>query len=319
MTRRVLVTDKVAVDGLGPLLERDDVEVVEAHDSSGADFQEALAESEALILRSATTVDDSLLEKAPQLRAVGRAGVGVDNIDIDAATKRGIAVFNAPNANTNAAAELTVGLMLAAARNIAPADASVRNKEWERARFKGVELKGKTLGLIGAGRIGSEVALRCQAFGMDVIVYDPYLTEERAAEFGAALVPLNEVLARADFISIHVPLTDETRGIVDAEALMRMKDDAFVVNASRGGVVDELALAGALHSGAIAGAALDVYETEPLAEDNPLRDAPNLILTPHLGASTREAQDGVATEVAQRIAELFETGDTSRALNADRI
>lgn len=319
MTRRVLVTDKVAVDGLGPLLERDDVEVVEAHDSSDAGFQQALAESEALILRSATTVDDALLEKAPQLRAVGRAGVGVDNIDIDAATKRGIAVFNAPHANTNAAAELTVGLMLAAARNIAPADASVRSNEWERARFKGVELKGKTLGLIGAGRIGSEVALRCQAFGMEVIVYDPYLNEERAAEFGAALVPLNEILARSDFISIHVPLTDETRGIVDAEALMRMKDDAFVVNASRGGVVDELALAAALHSGAIAGAALDVYETEPLAQDNPLRDAPNLILTPHLGASTREAQDGVATEVAQRIAELFDTGDTSRALNADRI
>lgn len=319
MTRRVLVTDKVAIDGLGPLLERDDVEVVEAHDSSAADFQQALAESEALILRSATTVDDALLEKAHQLRAVGRAGVGVDNIDIDAASKRGIAVFNAPNANTNAAAELTVGLMLAAARNIATADASVRSNEWERARFKGVELKGKTLGLIGAGRIGSEVALRCQAFGMDVIVYDPYLTEERAAEFGAALAPLNDVLARSDFISIHVPLTDETRGIVDAEAMMRMKDDAYVVNASRGGVVDELALAGALHSGAIAGAALDVYEAEPLARDNPLRDAPNLILTPHLGASTREAQDGVATEVAQRIAELFDTGDTSRALNADRI
>ena len=317
--RKVLVTDKVAVKGLGPLLERDDVQVVEVHESAGADFEEALGEAAALIVRSATTVDADLLAKAPNLEVIGRAGVGVDNIDIDAATERGIAVFNAPNANTNAAAELTVGLMLAAARNIAPADASVRSREWDRARFKGVELKGKTLGLIGAGRIGSEVASRCRAFGMDVIVYDPYLTEERAAEFGATLVSLDTVLSRSDFISIHVPLTDETRNIVDAEALMKMKDEAFVVNASRGGVVDELALAAALHSGAIAGAALDVYENEPLDEDSPLRDAPNLVLTPHLGASTREAQDGVATEVAQRIAEVFDGDDRSRALNADQI
>lgn len=315
MTHRVLVTDKVALIGLGPLVDDDAFEIVSVDDSATAEFTAALETAEGLIVRSGTQVTRNLISRAGQLKTIGRAGVGVDNVDLAAATERGIAVFNAPGGNTTAAAELTIALLISVARRIPAAEASLRRGEWDRSAFKGVELRGKTLGLIGAGRIGGEVATRCQAFGMEVVVYDPYLAEERAEELGVELVGFDEVVARGDFISIHVPLTDETRGIVEEETLGRMKSTAFVVNASRGGVVDEDSLAKALHDGVIAGAALDVYETEPLAADSPLRAAPNLVLTPHLGASTAEAQVGVATEVAAKIRTLILTGDRSEAVN----
>jgi D-3-phosphoglycerate dehydrogenase len=316
MTHRILVTDKVALSGLYPNVDDDAFSVVSIDDSASAEFVSALAEADALIVRSATTVTRDMLGMAPRLRAVGRAGVGVDNVDIPAASEQGIAVFNAPGGNTIAAAELTMALLLSVARMVPAADASLRSGRWDRADFKGVELRGKTLGLIGAGRIGGEVAIRCRAFGMDVLVNDPYLSEERADELGVRLVGLDDVLTLADFISIHVPLTDETRGICGFDALAKMKPTAFIVNASRGGVVDEEALATALHDGTVAGAALDVYETEPLPGDSPLRDAPNLVLTPHLGASTAEAQVGVATEVADKIKTLLTSGDGSAAINA---
>jgi D-3-phosphoglycerate dehydrogenase len=316
MTHRILVTDKVALSGLYPIVDDDAFSVVSIDDSASAEFVSALAEADALIVRSATTVTRDMLGMAPRLRAVGRAGVGVDNVDIPAASEQGIAVFNAPGGNTIAAAELTMALLLSVARMVPAADASLRSGGWDRADFKGVELRGKTLGLIGAGRIGGEVAIRCRAFGMDVLVNDPYLSEERADELGVRLVGLDDVLALADFISIHVPLTDETRGICGFDALAKMKPTAFIVNASRGGVVDEEALATALHDGTVAGAALDVYETEPLPGDSPLRDAPNLVLTPHLGASTAAAQVGVATEVADKIKTLLTSGDGSAAINA---
>ncbi len=316
MTYRVLVTDKVALSGLYPIVDSDIFEVVSVDDSSSPEFGARLAVADALIVRSATKVTDALMAGGPQLRAVGRAGVGVDNVDIAAASERGIAVFNAPGGNTIAAAELTMALLISVARKIPAAEASLRAGKWDRAAFKGVELRGKTLGLIGAGRIGGEVAIRCQAFGMAVLVYDPYLTEERADELGVQLVSLEEVLDIADFISIHVPLTTETTGIVGSTALQRVKKTAFIVNASRGGVVDEDALADALHAGAIAGAALDVYQSEPLPDDSRLRDAPNLVLTPHLGASTNEAQIGVATEVAEKIKTLLTSGDNTEAINA---
>lgn len=319
MTHKVLVTDKVALSGLTPIVDDPVFEVVEIDDSTRSEFSAVLATSDALIVRSATTVTAGMMAVAGQLKAIGRAGVGVDNVDILAATERGIAVFNAPGGNTIAAAELTMALLISVARKIPAAEASLRSGSWDRALFKGVELRGKVLGLIGAGRIGGEVAIRCQAFGMGVVVYDPYLTEERAGELGVRLVGLDEVLEQADFISIHVPLTDETRGICGADALRRMKPTAFVVNASRGGVVDEAALAAALHGGEIAGAGLDVYESEPLADDSPLRSAPNLVLTPHLGASTNEAQVGVATEVAEKIRNLLTTGDVSEAINASQL
>lgn len=316
MTHRVLVTDKVALSGLYPIVDDDGFEVTSIDDSASADFADALARADALIVRSATQVTRDVITRAPQLRAIGRAGVGVDNVDLASASELGIAVFNAPGGNTIAAAELTMALLISVARKIPSAEASLRAGHWDRAAFKGVELRGKTLGLIGAGRIGGEVALRCQAFGMPVIVYDPYLTDERADEIGVQLLGLEDVLDHGDFISIHVPLTEETSGICGVDALKRMKPTAFVVNASRGGVVDEAALADALKTGEIAGAALDVYEREPLPDDSPLRDAPNLVLTPHLGASTAEAQVGVATEVAEKIKTLLTTGDGSEAINA---
>jgi len=316
MTHRVLVTDAVALSGLRPLVGSETVELVSIDDSSSEDFVSALATAEALIVRSSTKVTRDMLTLAPNLKAVGRAGVGVDNVDVPAASEMGIAVFNAPAGNTIAAAELTMALLISVARKIPAAESSLRSGDWDREAFEGVELRGKTLGLIGAGRIGSEVGIRCKAFEMGVIAYDPYLSPTRADELGIEMVGLEEVIERGDFISIHVPLTDETKGIISPQALSQMKPTAFVVNASRGGVVDESALAKALHNGDIAGAALDVYATEPLPADSPLRDAPNLVLTPHLGASTAEAQFGVATEVAHKIRLLLETGNRADAINA---
>ena len=319
MTYRVLVTDAVELSGLYPLTDDPALEVVTIDDSSSQDFIDELGRANALIVRSATKVTAEMFDPAPNLAAVGRAGVGIDNLDVAAATERGVAVFNAPGGNTIAAAELTMALLISVARKIPTAEASLRSGSWDRAAFKGVELRGKTLGLIGAGRIGSEVAIRCKAFDMDVVAYDPYLSPTRAQELDIEMVGFDEVIEGADFISIHVPLTEETVGIIGSDSLGRMKPSAFVVNASRGGVVDEAALADALHGGEIAGAALDVYEVEPLSTNSPLRDAPNLVLTPHLGASTAEAQVGVATEVANKIRLLLETGNRADAVNARQL
>lgn len=319
MTFNVLATDKVSTAGLAPLRWDDRFVITLIDDSSTEDFISALAGAHGLIVRSATKVGAEMMDQAPNLRAIGRAGVGVDNIDVDAATERGIAVFNAPGGNTIAAAELTMALMLSLVRRVTEADRSMRKGKWDRSKFKGVELKGRTLGLIGAGRIGSEVATRAMAFGMDVIVYDPYLDQDRAEELGVELVDLNHVIESADVITLHVPLNEETRGMIDASVLARMKDDVFLINASRGGVIDEHALYEALQAGTIGGAALDVYEHEPLPSDSPLRKAPRLVHTPHLGASTKEAQVGVATEVSEALILALAEGDVSEALNADAL
>ena len=315
----MLATDGVSTLGLAPLREDDRFDVVVIADSTRAEFDEALRDASGLIVRSTTKVGEPMLARAPMLKVVGRAGVGVDNIDLKAASERGIAVMNAPAGNTVSAAELTMALILSAARLVPEADRSIREGKWERARFRGMELRGKTLGLIGAGRIGNEVAVRCRSFGMDVIAYDPYLTAERAQELRIDLVDLEEILTTADVISLHVPLTDDTRGLIDQSSLDKMKNEAIVVNASRGGVIDEAALGAALVDGSIAGAALDVYETEPIPADSSLRDAPNLILTPHLGASTKEAQIHVSREVAEAIVAVLAHGDMSGAVNASEI
>lgn len=315
MTFLVLVTDKVAESGFAALQQDDRFSVVYEHDSTSGGYKESLSTASALIVRSATTVDAGMLDAGPNLRVVGRAGVGVDNIDIPAASDRGVAVVNAPAGNTIAAAEMTMALILATVRQVAAADASIRAGRWDRAHFKGSELRGRRLGLIGAGRIGAEVAIRCQAFGMDVVIYDPYLAEARAAEIGCRLTDLDEVIETSDVISCHVPLTAETRGMIDAAAIARMKPGTFVVNASRGGVVNESDLAGALVSGHLSGAGLDVYAEEPFSPSSPLLNAPNLTLTPHLGASTHEAQNHVAVEVAEYVARVLADGDTSMALN----
>lgn len=315
MKFEILATDRISKTGLAPLRDDPRFNVTRIHDSSSDEFFEALAVAHALIVRSATKVTATMLDQAPNLRAVGRAGVGVDNIDVAAASERGLPVFNSPGGNTVAAAELTMALMLSLARRVTEADHSVRAGNWDRPRFRGVELRGKKLGLIGAGRIGGEVARRCRVFGMDVIAYDPYLHPGRAAELDVRLVDLDELLTESDVISLHVPLTDETRRLIDERAFNRMKKKAFVINASRGGVIDERALAGALERGELGGAALDVYEVEPLPADSPLRGAPNLVLTPHLGASTAEAQVEVAREVSTAILRALLEGDVSGAIN----
>jgi D-3-phosphoglycerate dehydrogenase len=315
----VLVTDKVSDSGLVRLRADDRFEIVKIDDSSEPGFAEALPRAHGLIVRSATKVGEDLLTTATSLRVIGRAGVGVDNIDLHAATERGVAVMNAPAGNTVSAAELTMALILSMVRRVAQADASVRSGAWERSHFKGAELRGRTLGLVGAGRIGGEVATRCRAFGMSVVAYDPYLTAERALELRVEAAGLGDVLARADVLSLHVPLTDATRGMIDHAALSRMKAGAFLVNVARGGVVVEAALADALESGHLAGAALDVFANEPLEQESRLRSAPNLVLTPHLGASTAEAQELVASEISEAVRAALADGDLSRALNAPAI
>ncbi len=315
----VLVTDKISHSGLEPIRQDDRFELVQVDDSKSPEFTEALARAHGLVVRSATKVRDEMMDGAPNLRVIGRAGVGVDNIDLDSATARGVAVLNAPAGNTVSAAELTMALILSMARRVAAADASVRSGEWVRSSFKGVELRGRTLGLVGAGRIGGEVAKRCRAFGMRVMAYDPYLTDGRASDLGVERAELDDVIEAADVLSLHVPLTDDTRDMIDVEVLARMKKGSCLVNVARGGVVNEGALAEALASGQLAGAALDVYGNEPLEEGSPLRGAPNLVLTPHLGASTEEAQELVAGEIARAVRDALAEGDLSRALNAPAI
>jgi D-3-phosphoglycerate dehydrogenase len=315
----VLVTDGVSEAGLASLRADERFEVLKIDDSGDPSFRTALPRAHGLIVRSATKVRRALLDEGAELRVVGRAGVGVDNIDLGACTERGVAVCNAPAGNTVAAAELTLALMLAMVRRIPAAEASVRAGEWARSRFRGAELRGRTLGLIGAGRIGGAVAHRCRSFGMRVLAYDPYLTDGRAEELHAERATLDAVIEGADVLSLHVPLTDDTRGLIDADALGRMKTGAYLVNVARGGVVDEESLAGALASGQLAGAAVDVFETEPLDADSALRGAPNLVLTPHLGASTAEAQELVAGEIAEAVRVALAEGDLSRALNAPAI
>lgn len=315
----VLVTDKVSESGLQALLDDKRFSVVKIDDSSDAAFAEALPGAHGLIVRSATKVRGDLLEAATSLRVIGRAGVGVDNIDLPGATAKGVAVINAPAGNTVSAAELTMALILSMVRRVPEADASVRTGEWARSRFKGAELRGRTLGLIGAGRIGGEVARRCRAFGMTVMAHDPYLSADRARELKVKSVDLDTIIEQADVISLHVPMTESTKNMIDASTIARMKKGTFLVNVARGGVVDEKALADALSSGHLAGAALDVFVNEPLEDGSVLRDTPNLVLTPHLGASTAEAQELVATEISEGVLSALADGDLSRALNAPAI
>lgn len=316
---KVLVADKIALDGLAPLREDDRFEIDVQQGLSGEALARAIQTADAVIVRSATKIPREALAYADRLKVIGRAGVGVDTIDVEAATERGIAVLNAPAGNTISAAELTFALLLARVRRIAAADRSMRAGEWERSKFGGTEVCGKTLGLLGAGRIGGEVARRARAFGMHVLVHDPYLTEERAASLGVKLATFHDVLGKADVISLHVPLTDETRGLIGRDAFQRMKSTAILVNASRGEVIDEEALVEALRTKEIAGAALDVYSAEPLPADHPLRSLDTVVLTPHLGASTEEAQANVAIEIAEAVRAALVDGDLSRAVNAPAI
>jgi D-3-phosphoglycerate dehydrogenase / 2-oxoglutarate reductase len=299
---RILVVEPIAPAALDVLVADHDVETRVG--ASRADVLATLAEGgwDAIVVRSQTRVDAELLAAAgPRLGVIGVASVGIDGIDVDAATRAGIMVVNAPTGNTIAAAEHTMALMLALLRHVPDAAASVARGEWNRSRYTGNELRAKTLGIIGLGKIGRAVARRAAAFEMRILAADPYLTEEQAAEAGAKLVGLPELLHRSDVITVHTPLTPQTRGLLSRAQLEATKPGAFVLNVARGGIVDERALADALGSGQLAGAAVDVYSAEPMAPDNPLRDAPNVVLTPHLGASTSEAQDRVGMEMAEQV------------------
>ncbi|MEV0851777.1 phosphoglycerate dehydrogenase [Nocardia fluminea] len=294
----VLIADKLAqstVDALG-----DGVEVRWVDGPDRPALLAAVPEADALLVRSATTVDAEVLDAGKKLQIVARAGVGLDNVDVPAATERGVMVVNAPTSNIHTAAEHAVTLLLSAARQIPAADATLREKTWARSKFNGVEIFGKTVGVIGLGRIGQLFAQRLAAFETKIVAYDPYTSPARAAQLGIELLSLEEVLERADFISIHLPKTPETKGMLNAETLAKTKPGVIIVNAARGGLIDEQALADAIKSGHVRAAGLDVFETEPCT-DSPLFDLPQVVVTPHLGASTSEAQDRAGTDVAKSV------------------
>jgi len=319
VTYRVVVADRVADAGLKQLAASPEIEVAAVAGKPRDVLERALAQAHALIVRSETRVTEELMALAPQLRVIARAGVGVDNIDVHAATKRGIAVMNAPGANTISAAEHTVALLLGLMRRIPWAAESMRRGEWDRKRFEGSELRGKTLGVIGLGRIGGHVASLGRAFGMQVIGHDPFLSPERAAELQVKLVPLDDLLRAADVVTLHVAHTEQTHRLINAERLSLMKPTAVLVNAARGEVVDEPALAEALKAGKIGGAAIDVFAVEPLPKDSPLRTLDHVILTPHLAASTAEAQERVSADTCAAVREALLVGDLSPAINVPGI
>ncbi len=293
---RVLVSDKIAKEGLSPLLQSDQITIVEKNVNDVDD----LVTYDALLVRSATTVTDELMSKMPKLKIIGRAGVGVDNIDIPAATKRGINVVNAPAGNTIATAELTFALMLALTRKLCRANESIRNGEWNRSAFGGTELAGKTLGIIGFGRIGKEVAKRARAFDMTVLTCDPLLTDEEAQLRGVIRTDREEIFRTADIITLHIPATPETKNLVNEETLKMTKPGVMIINAARGSLIDEAALKHYLETGHVAGAAMDVYTKEPL-ESYDLVKMDQVVGTPHIAASTKEAQLKVAFVVAEEV------------------
>src|SRR5215831_5696705 len=302
---RVLVSDKLPAAGLD-LLRQVGIDIDDRQKLKGADLREALRGADGVIVRSDTRITAAELENPGRLRVIVRAGVGVDNIDVAAATRKGIVVMNTPGGNTVSTAEHTITLLLALARHVPAADASVRAGKWERTRFVGTQLAGKTLGVVGLGRIGREVARRAAGMDVKVVGFDPFLAPDRAAQLGIEAVSgLDQLLPRCDFLTVHTPLTDETRDLVGARELERLPRGARVLNCARGGIVNEEALAAALRSGHLAGAALDVFVVEPPPADHPLLKMPNVVLTPHLGASTTEAQTSVAIEAAQLLTDFL--------------
>ena len=312
---KILVADRISASGVEYLSNQDGFEVTEAYGSTPEQIQELAVDAAAIIVRSETKVTPEVLAVAKELKVVGRAGVGVDNIDIEAATEAGVIVMNTPGGNTIATAELTFTHMLCGTRPIVRGAVGMSEGKWERKELKGSELRGKTLVVLGLGRIGAEVAKRAKAFEMDVLAYDPYLTEARAKELEVEKVELDEGFARADYLTVHMPKTEETNGMVDEAAFAKMKDGVRVFNCARGGIIKESALADALRSGKVAVAGLDVYETEPLPEDHEFRSIENLNLTPHLGASTMEAQDSVGLEIAEAVTDVLRGGRIRNAIN----
>jgi D-3-phosphoglycerate dehydrogenase len=294
---KILVSDPLAQEGVEILEKEKEFQVDVKHKLPPEELKKIIKDYDALLVRSETKVTKDIIEEATNLKVIGRAGVGLDNVDLETASKRGIIVMNTPGGNTISTAEHTMSLILALSRNIPQADASTKRGEWERKKFMGVELYGKVLGIIGLGRIGSEVSKRASAFGMKVIAYDPFLSLEKAKELAVESVELNDIYKRSDYITVHTPLTEDTKHVIDRKAIESMKEDVRIINCARGGIVDEEALLEAIKNNKVAGAALDVYEKEP-PKDSLLLKCEKIVLTPHLGASTEEAQVNVAIEIA---------------------
>jgi len=311
---KVLVCDDVSATGV-ELFRRAGIEVDERGALKPEQLAEIISDYDGIIVRSATKVTADVIEKAGRLRVIGRAGTGVDNIDTKAATRRGIVVMNAAHGNTITTAEHTIAMLMSVARMIPQATASLVGGKWEKSRFIGTEVNNKTLGIIGVGKIGAVVASRAAGLGMRVVAFDPYLSDEAAARLGIEPVSLNDLLARADFITIHTPMTPETKGLLNAVAFAKMRDGVRIINCARGGLVDERDLLIALESGKVAGAALDVFEQEPPPPDHPLIKHERVVSTPHLGASTEEAQVGVATTVAEQMIDFLLNGTVRGAVN----
>lgn len=315
MTFHVLVPDNVHQKAIDILDASPGIRITAPGKMDRPALLEAVRDADALIIRSGVTTDAELIAGAPQLKAIARAGVGVDNVDLDAATAHGVVVMNTPGGNTISTAEHSIGLMLALSRHIPQGHQSLAEGRWDRKAFTGVELKGKTLGIIGLGRIGQAIAARAQAFEMSVIAHDPYLPPEVAAALDVPLLALDEVFARSDYLSLHALVTDETRGMINTKSIARMKRGIRIINAARGALINSADLAAALQSGQVAGAALDVYEQEPPPADHPLIGLPNVVHTPHLAASTADAQVTVAVEAAQLILDYLLEGAGANVCN----
>ena len=300
MTFKVLISDPLSEEGIQPLRKNENITIMMETNLSPHELENRIGEFDALLVRSQTQVTRELIRKARNLKIIGRAGVGVDNIDLEAATENGIIVVNAPNGNTNSAAEHTMAMLMALSRNIPQAFHALKNRKWDRKKFVGIEIKNKTLGIVGLGRIGAEVAARAKGQRMNVIAYDPFLTEEKAEQMGIQYGTLEDVLKRADMITVHTPLIKKTRHMINAKAFETMKTGVQIVNCARGGIIDEDALYDAIISGKVAGAALDVFEEEPFI-DHKLLTLEQVVATPHLGASTIEAQEIVAIDVSHDV------------------
>ncbi|MFJ7973369.1 phosphoglycerate dehydrogenase [Psychrobacillus sp. NPDC096389] len=314
MAFNILISDPLSEDGIYPLRQAEGFNIVIETNLSPEELGERIGEFDALLVRSQTQVTREIIEKGTRLKIIGRAGVGVDNIDLPAATERGIIVVNAPDGNTNSAAEHTVAMLMSLARNIPQAFHALKNQKWDRKAFIGVELKNKTLGVVGLGRIGAEVATRAKGQRMNVIAYDPFLTPEKAEKLGVQFGTIDEVISAADFITVHTPLLKETRHLINKEAFEKMKDGVQIINCARGGIIDEDALYNAIVEGKVAGAALDVFEEEPFL-DHKLLTLPQVIATPHLGASTVEAQEIVAVDVSYDVVSFLQGGVVKNPVN----
>lgn len=312
---KVLVSDPISDQGLQKLMDADDVVLDKKTGLSEDELAEIIGDYDALLVRSQTKVTPRIIEAAHKLKVIGRAGVGVDNIDLEAATQKGIIVINAPDGNTIATCELTMGMMMALARHIPQAYKKTITGEWDRKSFVGVELRSKVLGVIGMGRIGSEVAKRARAFGMEILGYDPFLTEDRAEKLGVTLATIDQICEQADFITVHTPLTNETRNLISKPQFAKMKKGVRIINCARGGIIDEEALLEAIDAGIVAGAAFDVFVEEPPRPDHPFLNHPKIIVTPHLGASTIEAQENVATDVAEEVLHILRDEPFKNAVN----